>query len=78
MTEREENFDRWAFVASDYGHAAGGLANGLRMLEEVGISQDRQLEMFRSRAKELVEEFGENIIPLLTDELRDSLAKEDS
>lgn len=76
--EHEEAKDRWAFLARDYGHAAGGLANGLRMLEEAGFSRERQLEMFRSRAEELIEEYGENIIPLLSDELRDALTKEDN
>lgn len=74
----EKAKDRWGFVGSDYGHAASGLAIGLRLQESVGVNQGEQLRILRSEAEQLVEEFGENITHLLSEELQGALKTESS
>ncbi len=70
--------DRWGFVSRDYGHAASNLAYALALQGSIGVSQEEQLRILRSEVEQLVGEFGENIIPLLTDELQDALKTEGS
>jgi len=64
-------------LSGDFGHAVRGVASRAYGHADIGEPAERQLQLLKDDAQELVREFGENIIPLLREDLKLALSEKD-
>ena len=74
---RRNESDDDPILTGDFGHAVRGVASIVSGSINLKESEAKQLETLKKHAQKLVDEFGENIIPLLRDDLRIALSIED-